>query len=145
MNRRFGSIVLDTAFRYLIPFIMVYGVYVLIHGEDSPGGGFQAGALFGIAIVLTRLVQGDDAVLNVRGNPAVILAGLGTLIYGGIALVTILLGGNALEYAVLPFGHHLPERHVLGILGIEIGVTICVMTTIIAIYDALTRREESRC
>lgn len=143
MNRRFGSIVLDTAFRYLIPFILVYGVYVLIHGEDSPGGGFQAGALFGIAFVLTKLVQGDEAVMNIPGNSAVVIAGLGTLIYGGIALACILLGGNALEYSVLPFGHHLPERHALGILGIEIGVTICVMTTIITIFDALTRREES--
>ncbi len=142
MNRDFGSIVLDTAFRYLVPFILVYGVYVLLHGEESPGGGFQAGALFGIAIIIARLVQGEKCELNIPGNAAVVLGGLGTFIFGFIGLLCIFFGGNFLEYGVLSFLPE-PQRHTLGILGIEIGVTICVMATIITIYDALTRREVS--
>jgi len=142
MNRRFGTIVLGTAFRFLVPFIMVYGMYVLMHGEYSPGGGFQAGALFGIAVVLDRLVQGEEAMLSISGTKAVILAGIGTFIYGFIGVLTVLLNGNFLEYGVFPLDMIEGERHALGILGIEIGVTICVMATIIAIFDALTRREE---
>ena len=45
MKKPFGGIVLDTAFRLIVPFSLVYGVYVLIFGEAGPGGGFQAGAL----------------------------------------------------------------------------------------------------
>lgn len=140
MNKRFGSIVLDTAFRLIIPFILLYGVYVLIHGEYSPGGGFQAGALLGIAVVLTRLVQGEKASFDITGNSAVILAGIGTFIYGLIGVVTIFFGGSFLEYGVLPVGDYIPARHTLGILGIEIGVTLCVMATIVAIFDALSKR-----
>ena len=142
MNKRFGSIVLDTAIRYIVPFILVYAVYVLIHGEDSPGGGFQAGALFGTVIVLDRLVHGDNATLNIPGFWAVVVAGGGALIYGLIGLFSILSGGNMLEYGMLPLGDDIVARHVLGILGIEIGVTICVMATIVAIFDALIRRED---
>ena len=59
MRKPFGGIVLDSAFRLVVPFTIIYGVYVLTHGEFSPGGGFQAGALLAVGIVLARLVQGD--------------------------------------------------------------------------------------
>lgn len=142
MNKRFGTIVLDTAFRFIIPFLMVYAVYVLVHGEDSPGGGFQAGALLGITVVLSRLVHGDEAILNINGNKALMIAGSGTFIYGLVGVVPILCGGNFLEYGKLPFVLPGPQKHALGILGIEIGVTLCVMATIIVIFDALVGREE---
>ena len=142
MNKRFGTIVLDTAFRFIIPFLMVYAVYVLIHGEDSPGGGFQAGALLGIAVVLSRLVHGDEAILNITGKKALIIAGCGTFLYGLVGVTTVWGGGNFLEYGKLPFTLSGPQKHALGILGIEIGVTLCVMATIIVIFDALVDREE---
>ncbi|MDD2235245.1 MAG: MnhB domain-containing protein [Desulfitobacteriaceae bacterium] len=142
MNERFGTVVLDTAFRFVIPFVMLYGVYVLINGESSPGGGFQAGALLAIAVVLSRLVQGEKAVFNISGNTALILAGIGTFLYGFVGVLTLCWGGNFLEYGISPWAMLAAEKHALGILGIEIGVTLCVMATIIAIFDALTRKEE---
>jgi len=143
MYRRFGSLVLDTSFRVLVPFTLVYGIYVLVHGEYSPGGGFQAGALLAVGVVLARLVQGREAAFNIKGTTALILAGIGTFIYGVIGFSTILFGGKFLEYGKLPFKVHDPaELHALGMLGIEIGVTICVMATIVGILDALTRGED---
>lgn len=139
MSRHFGTIVLDTAVRLIIPFMMVYGVYVLTHGEDSPGGGFQAGVLLAIVIVLGRLVYEDDALLNISGDHALILAGIGTFIYALIGVFTLLNGGNFLEYGVFPLNISEPGKHTLGILGIESGVTLCVMSTIIVIFDALIK------
>lgn len=43
MNKPFGGLILNIAFRMLVPFTMVYAVYILCLGEFSPGGGFQAG------------------------------------------------------------------------------------------------------
>jgi multicomponent Na+:H+ antiporter subunit B len=37
VRKQYGSTILDTAIRMLIPFYLVYGVYVLIHGHYSPG------------------------------------------------------------------------------------------------------------
>jgi len=142
MNKEFGSIILSTAYRFFIPFILIYGVYVLMHGEYSPGGGFQAGALLGIAVVLDKLVRGDRAVFNISGGIAIILAGIGTFIYALIGVLSMVFKGNFLDYGVFPLAMKESERHAMGILGIEIGVTICVMATIIVIFNALTRREE---
>lgn len=143
MYRHFGSIILDTSFRILVPFTLVYGIYVLVHGEYSPGGGFQAGALLAVGVVLARLVQGRDASFNIKGTTALVLAGIGTAIYALIGFSTMFFGGKFLEYGKFPIHMHDPaELHALGMLGIEIGVTICVMATIIGILDALTRGED---
>lgn len=138
MNERFGTVVLDTAFRYLIPFIMLYGFYVIF----VSGGGFQAGALLATVVILSRLVHGGEATFNISGNTALILAGIGTFIYGFVGVVTVICGGMFLEYDSFPFALLNPEKHVLGIMGIEIGVTLCVMSTFIAIFDALVGKEE---
>lgn len=142
MYRRFGSIILDTAFRYLIPFIIVFSIYVLVHGEFSPGGGFQAGVLLAVVVILVRLVQGRGARWGISRRGAVALACIGTLIYAGIGLLTTLWGGNVLDYGALPLGEHGPEVRALGILGIEIGVTIAIMGVFILIFDLLTGEEE---
>ena len=144
MNLPFGSVVLNTSFRYMIPFILQYGIYVLVHGEYSPGGGFQAGTLLAIGVILARLVQGEGASFDITGNTALIFAGLGTLIFAGIGVLSLLWGGNVLEYGVFPLEvDKASELHPIGILGIEVGVTICVAAVIIAIYDALARRDDA--
>lgn len=141
MKKRFGGIILDSAFRIIVPFTLVYGVYVLIHGEYSPGGGFQAGALLAVGIVLARLIQGAETGFNISGEMAVILAGLGTFIYAATGFLTMLNGGQFLDYGYLPFGGEaMGELHASGILMIEIGVTLCVMATIIDILDAVAER-----
>lgn len=143
MKKPFGGLVLDSSFRIIVPFTLVYGVYILTHGEYSPGGGFQAGALLAVGIVLARLIQGKDAGFNVSGPMAVVAAGVGTFIYAATGWMTMIGGGNFLDYSFLPVPmHHLPELHALGILLIEIGVTVCVMMTIVDIMDAIIARLE---
>ena len=69
------------------------------------------------------------------------MAGVGTFIYAATGWLAMLNGGNFLDYSYLPFkAEHTNELHALGILFIEIGVTICVMMTIINILDAVVER-----
>ena len=81
MKEPFGGLILNVAFRMLVPFTIVYGVYVLCLGEFSPGGGFQAGALLAVGVLLSRLILGMDADFNVLGKTSVVLAGVGTFLY----------------------------------------------------------------
>lgn len=143
MRKKGESIIIQTAFRYAIPLIFLYAIYVLTHGEYSPGGGFQAGALLAMVVVLSRLVEGDKAQINISGNKAFILAGVGTFIYALVGWVTMAFGGKFLAYSWLPIDVADKYRHQWGILSIEIGVTICVMATIIVIFDAITKKGEN--
>ena len=94
MKKKYGSPILDSSFRIITPFTLIYGVYVFLNGEISPGGGFQAGALLAVGVVLSRLIIGaDNTTYNVTGRRAVILAGVGTFIYALTGWVTMLRGG----------------------------------------------------
>ena len=138
MKDPFGGLLLNIAFRMLVPFSLVYAVYVLILGESSPGGGFQAGVVLGFGIVLARLIMGEDSSLfNIRTTTTLVLAGVGTFIYSLAGWLT-LLGDGFLPFAA----EKTNELHALGILIIEIGVTMCVMMTILNIMDAVVKRSE---
>ena len=81
MKEPFGGLILNVAFRMLVPFTLTYGVYILCLGEFSPGGGFQAGALLSVGVLLARLILGFDTKFNVLGKTSVVLAGVGTFLY----------------------------------------------------------------
>ena len=97
--------VLRVVAKLLIPFILIFALYVQFHGDFGPGGGFQAGVIFAAALILYGLVYGLPAVHKVA-PPKVIekLTALGLLVYAGTGLVCMLLGGNFLDYDVLNHG-----------------------------------------
>ena len=57
--------ILGVSLKPLIPFIMIFGLYVQFHGDFGPGGGFQAGVIFAAAIILYTLVFGLRAATEV--------------------------------------------------------------------------------
>ena len=122
MREPFGGIILSTAFRLLVPFTIVYGVYVLCLGEFSPGGGFQAGALLSVGVLLSRMILGDKAKFNISGQTSVVLAGVGTFLYTFTGWLTLFGGGNFLDYNFMPIKMEpAHEMHAMAIFLIEIG------------------------
>ncbi len=131
----------DVMITVIQPLILVYAVYVLFHGEVSLGGGFQAGALIAMAYILDVLVIPDKkSVLVLPKKNSVALAGLGPFIYTLTGIICLIGGGMFLEYAKLPFPVHTAELHSIGILAVEVGVTIGVAATIITILNAIMER-----
>jgi multicomponent Na+:H+ antiporter subunit B len=52
------SIIVKTVVRFSLPVVVLFAVYVILHGEPSPGGGFQGGAVIGASVILFTLVFG---------------------------------------------------------------------------------------
>ncbi len=124
----------------LTPFILLFALYVQFHGDYSPGGGFQAGAIFAAAVMLYALVQGDEAArraLPERGM--VFLAAFGLLLYAGVGYLTLAMGGNFLDYNSLAKAP-LTGQHI-GIILIELGVGIAVAATLVSIFYGFAGRE----
>jgi len=125
--------------RLVIPFILLFGLYVQFHGEYGPGGGFQAGAIIAAAIILYAILEGESRALAVL--PQRLLLGLmvgGSLLYGGIGVLCMLLGGNFLDYSVL--AEDPVKGQQLGILLIEAGVGITVTGVLLSIFHAFAAR-----
>jgi multicomponent Na+:H+ antiporter subunit B len=125
--------------RLLIPFIVLFGLYVQFHGEYGPGGGFQAGALIATGVILYALLEGEDAAL--RAVPRWVLLALvigGASLYGAVGLACIWLGGNFLDYSVLSADPVAGQQ--LGILLIEAGVGMAVCGALLSIFHAFAAR-----
>lgn len=128
--------------RLLVPFILLFGLYVQFHGEYGPGGGFQAGALIAAAFILYALVEGEDNTL--AAVPQSWLSALmvgGALLYGAVGLAGIVLGSNFLDYSVLD-ADPVAGQH-LGIILVEAGVGMTVTGVLLSIFHAFAARDRT--
>jgi len=131
--------VLRVVAKLLIPVILLFAFYVQFHGDYSPGGGFQAGVIFAAGIILYALIFGlEDTMEAVPPGILKILSPLGVLIYGGVGVDTLLLGGHYLDYSFL--AHEPTHGQELGIFLVELGVGITVSSTMLLLYYAFAGR-----
>lgn len=127
--------VLRVAAKLLIPMIVVFGLYVQFHGDFGAGGGFQAGVICAASVILYALVFGMHAARSVLPPAAVrVGAALGVLLYAGAGMAGVALGGNYLDYFVLPGGQH------AGIFTVELGVLLTVSSTMVLFFYAFAGR-----
>lgn len=56
--------IVKTIAKILLPFIQVFGAYVVVFGHISPGGGFAGGSIIGASLILYRFVYGNEKALN---------------------------------------------------------------------------------
>ena len=137
------KVILRVVSRMLIPFILLFGLYVQFHGDFGPGGGFQAGVIFAAAFVLYGLIFGLENLQKVVPWRLVESAlALGLLLYAGVGVQTLLLSGNFLDYKVLDAQNPSQGLH-LGILLIELGVGITVAASMLAFFYAFAGRKRT--
>ena len=126
--------------RMLAPFILLFGLYVQVHGEYGPGGGFQAGALIAAAFILYALVEGEDRTLEAVPQTALIALMVGgAQLYASVGLAGMLLGSNFLDYSVLSDNPVSGQQ--TGILLIEAGVGMAVTGVLLSIFHAFAARD----
>ena len=134
-----NDLVLRVIAKILLPFMLMFALYVQFHGDFGPGGGFQAGVIAAAAFVFYAIDYGLPA--SRRRAPDRVVEGMlaaGVLLYAGVGLAGLALGGNFLDYFVL---HADPVPGQLrGIFWVEIGVLVTVSSTMTAIYYAFAGR-----
>ncbi|MPZ61947.1 MAG: DUF4040 domain-containing protein [Propionibacteriales bacterium] len=130
--------------KILMPFILVFAFYVLFHGDYGPGGGFQAGVIFASGFVLYALVFGLDGARQVLPQSVLLwLIPLGVLLYVGVGVANMLLGGAFLDYNSLNPGDPEVGQHA-GILLVETAIGITVAAVMAAVFFSFAGRRLSR-
>jgi len=134
------DLIVTNTVRLIVPVLQIFAFYVLAHGHVSPGGGFQGGVVMGASFILIALSWDlEKAISRFPIERCLTVAVLGILIYGGIGLLSMLLGGEFLDYAelerVLPVSREMARYHAM--LGVEIGVGFTVSAIMFALYANL--------
>lgn len=138
--RLLSSPVLKTVLLRVIPLVLLFGLYVQFHGDYGPGGGFQAGVIFGAGLITFGLLTSAAELAQlVRVRWANAGMALGVLTYGGVGIASMIMGGHFLDYTVLA-AQQTTGQHI-GILIIEFGVGMTVASTMVSLYFSLNRQQ----
>lgn len=135
---------LDVIFRVVAklisPFILMFALYVQFHGDYGPGGGFQAGVVAAAMIILYAIIFGLEAAKQAVPQRVVeLMVPAGVLVFAGVGVVSLLLGGDYLDYSVLL--HDQAHGQELGILLVEGGVFLTVAGTMTVIFYCFAGRQ----
>ncbi|MEE2954661.1 MAG: Na(+)/H(+) antiporter subunit B [Pseudomonadota bacterium] len=126
-------LVLRVVAKLLIPFIFLFALYVQFHGDFGPGGGFQAGVIFASGFILYSLIFGlKNAELILPRGILRFGVALGVLIFSGVGVYNLLIGGNYLDYSVMSL-NPVKGQH-LGIFLVELGVGITVSSVMVVVF-----------
>lgn len=132
-------VILRVGAKILIPFILLFALYVQFHGDYGPGGGFQAGVIFAAGIILYALVFGLGNAVKVLPPKAVyVCSAFGIALYLGVGYLSMLRGGEFLNYNVL--AHDPADGQHYGIIGVELGVLITVFGVMVSLFYAFAGR-----
>ncbi len=132
------SLLLRTVSSVAIPFIFLFGLYVLFHGKVSPGGGFQGGAIWASGLILHSLVFGASETRRIVSAKFLqFTACFGVMLYCGIGILNVLQGGRFLQYNAMLTSAH--QAQFLGVMLIEAGVHLTVFAALSLVYWRLVR------
>jgi multicomponent Na+:H+ antiporter subunit B len=134
------NVILRVVSKLLIPVILMFALYVQWHGDFGPGGGFQAGTIFGAAFILYALIFDIDTARAIV-SPRIIRFGLatGVLLFSLVGVICMFMGGAFLDFSVLA-STQLKGQH-LGRLLVELGVGITVSSAMVSIFFTFARQK----
>ncbi|MGE5197894.1 MAG: MnhB domain-containing protein [Deltaproteobacteria bacterium] len=88
------SLIVKTVTRLTVGLILLFGIYITLHGHLSPGGGFAGGVIVALSFVHLMLAFGKEAAVNkLSQNMASNLESIGALMFLSIAIIGF-LGGS---------------------------------------------------
>ncbi|MBR1369021.1 hypothetical protein RJ53_05690 [Methanocalculus chunghsingensis] len=139
------NVVIRTVSRLAVPFIQLFGLYVIAHGASGPGGGFQGGVAFAAAFILMIIAFGiADVRKRINNRGIMIFSIFGIALYAAVGLLSILYAGNFLQLNVIEAALGIPHLHGILIDIAEAGIGITVMAIMISIiYDMADTGGES--
>lgn len=125
----------------VVPAILMFGVYIVLNGHLSPGGGFSGGAIIGAGLILYNLAFGDKSTnkfFNFKIYKRIIISALS--FYAISKTYSFFTGANHIE-SIIPKG---TPGNLLSsglILPLNICVGIVVACTMFGFYSLFDREE----
>ncbi len=131
------SLIIEMGVRVMIPFIQLFGLYVIAHGHLSPGGGFQGGVVLGASFILMAIafdLKTSLRFFSIRANA--VMAASGVFIYTGTGVLCALLGGLFLDYSAMDVLLALGpvEWRSMGVFIVELGVGLAVTSIMASLF-----------
>ncbi|MGD9964328.1 MAG: MnhB domain-containing protein [Candidatus Izemoplasmatales bacterium] len=139
-----NDIIVKNIARIIIPFAQVYGIFVILNGHISPGGGFAGGAVIGTSLILYTLVFGrDKGKLKFSHKASEIAESGGILLFVIVGLIGLVLADRFLTNLNAGFYEGVIGNIISGgmIPILMVGIGIKVASTMISLFNLLIDEE----
>ena len=121
----------------IIPFMCIYGFYVILHGSSSAGGSFAGGIILGLGFIAFATIYGiEEGKKKLPEKVLVWIESYGTLWYVIIGLIGIFKGAPFLANKSAGISLATPDSLASGglIALLGLGVGIRVASTMITLF-----------
>jgi len=135
------TVVVKTITRLLAGFILIYGLYVVLYGHLSPGGGFAGGVVLGCGLILVVLAFGRRFVVQfISERGAGMWDSAGALAFLGIAVLGYLAGRFFLNFLNTGEPFQLMSGGTIPLSNIAIGIKVSACLFLVFVVLAAFRR-----
>ena len=135
------TLIIKTVSRLIVGLIFLYGIYIILHGHLSPGGGFGGGVVLALGFLAILLAYGREETQKwlrlgllkdlERASPLLFLGvGLLGLAMGSAFLANVLSKGRL--FTLLSSGIILPLNV---IIGLKVGLSLFLVVLAMAEFD----------
>jgi multicomponent Na+:H+ antiporter subunit A len=146
------SIIFEVVTRLIFHTVVLFSIYLLFAGHNNPGGGFAAGLVTGLALVVRYLAGGRYELDEAAPVAAGALVGSGLVVATGAGLAPLAFGGAVLQSAIF-------EVHVallgdiklvtslffdVGVYLVVVGLALDLLRSLGSGIDRQILREERR-
>lgn len=138
------SLIVKTVARWVTGFIFLYGLYVIVYGHLTPGGGFAGGVILASAFVLWIMAYGkarSEELLPYRA--AVRLDSIGALMFWALAILGLLGGGafflNVIQERSPGEPLHLFNAGIIPLANLAIALKVCASLVVVTVLLAVLR------
>lgn len=126
--------------------MLVFGLYVILHGALTPGGGFQGGAIAATAFVMIYLTRNYRAFRSVSPKEAAdVVEAIAAVAYAVVGIGALLAGGAFLQN-MLPLGTtgHLLSSGTIFVINLAVGIEVTAGFTVLFLEFTEEVREKSK-
>ncbi len=133
-------VMLAMLMRPLLPLALAFAFYILLRGHNLPGGGFVAGLITGVALILQYLAVGiDPTSARMRlDHQRLFAAGLGLALVTGLASMPFGLPFLTSWHGYVPIPL-VGSTHLASAMLFDIGVYLTVVATVLLILSEIGR------
>jgi multicomponent Na+:H+ antiporter subunit B len=125
------SPVVTTTVRLLAPFVLTFGLFTMLHGTTSVGGGFQGGVVAAAMVITVAFALGLAPTADwIDARLLGALVASGVVVFGVVALAGVAVGGAFLQLDVLP----IPNATVYATEAVEVGIGATVGAVIVVLF-----------
>ncbi len=126
--------------RVFLPMVLMVGIYIFLRGHNEPGGGFIAGLVVAIAVVMQYMASGFAWAASRQRYPYHTIIGAGVLVAGLTGIGSWFFGE---EFLTSDFGYfRIPpfqEFELATAMGFDLGVFLCVVGAVMLSLESFSR------